>query len=214
MKRALLVFDLDGTLFYGGDVTTAAVWEVADRVRMPRPEAEEIHKYFGRPFHEFRAWLRTFAPGRDIEPDLDDIDRREVELVPEKGRLYEGVPEMLGELEASGYRLAICSNGRHPYVGTVLRSMGIERFFDPVRIRETEEEYKTLMARDLIASVGLKRVVVVGDRQDDVAAAKGNGARSIGCAYGFGGMNEIVEADLIVHAPSEIPAAVERVIGG
>ncbi|MFH1277121.1 MAG: HAD family hydrolase [Candidatus Eisenbacteria bacterium] len=213
MTRGLLVFDLDGTLFYGGDVTSAAVWETADRARFPRPEAEEIHKYFGRPFHEFRAWLRAFAPGRDIEAALDDIDRREVELVPEKGRLFDGVPEMLGELEGAGYRLAICSNGRHPYVGAVLRSMGIEHFFDPVRIRETEEEYKTLMARDVIASVGVKPVVVIGDRKDDVAAAKGNGAFSIGCAYGFGGMDEIGEADLIVNGPSEIPGAVEVLMG-
>ncbi|MFH1681611.1 MAG: HAD family hydrolase [Candidatus Eisenbacteria bacterium] len=211
--RALLVFDLDGTLFRGDEATVSAVWETLERIGVDRPGAREICSYFGKPIHEFHAWLRTLAPGRDIEKALAEIERREVELVPSKGRLFPGVPEVLGLFVDEGFRMAICSNGRDPYVKTVLESKGIARFFGGVRLREIEAENKTIMVRDLLSRVPVRPVVVIGDRRDDVEAGRANGARTIGCAYGFGGREEIGGADAIVDSAAEIPAAVRRVLG-
>jgi phosphoglycolate phosphatase-like HAD superfamily hydrolase len=211
-ERALLVFDLDGTLFRGDEATVAAVWETLDRIGIARPRAREICSYFGKSIHEFHAWLRSLAPGREIEEALAEIERREVELVPSKGELFPDVPEMLDRFAREGFRMAICSNGRNPYVRTVLESKGIARFFGAVRIREKEGENKTLMMRDLLASEAVRPVVGIGDRRDDVEAARANGARSVGCAYGFGSREEIEGAEVIVERAAEIPDAVRRVL--
>ncbi|MBM3320070.1 MAG: HAD family hydrolase [Candidatus Eisenbacteria bacterium] len=213
-KRALLVFDLDGTLFRGDGATAAAVWETLDRIGLARPSAREICSYFGRPIHEFHAWLRSLAPERNIEEALVEIERREVELVPSKGALFLDVPEVLDRFAREGFRMAICSNGRNPYVRTVLESMGIARFFGAVRYREIEGENKTLMMRDLLAREAVRPVVGIGDRRDDVEAARANGARSVGCAYGFGSREEIEGAEVIVGRAAEIPDAVQRVLAG
>jgi phosphoglycolate phosphatase len=37
--------------------------------------------------------------------------------------------------------------------------------------------------------------IVVGDRREDIMAAKENGMKSIGCLYGYGSREELEEAE-------------------
>lgn len=46
--------------------------------------------------------------------------------------------------------------------------------------------------------------LVIGDRRQDMEAAKRNGLRAIGCAYGYGGSGELSGADWTVNAPAEL----------
>ena len=151
-RRGLLIFDLDGTLFRGDRGTVRAVWETCDRFGLPRPGAEEINGYFGRPVHEFHDWFRAMAPGRDMTAFLEEMDRREFELVAETGELYPGVREMLERFREE-FRLAICSNGSKIYIDTVLKSRGIDGLFDLVRHRKSPGENKTEMAREILAEL-------------------------------------------------------------
>jgi phosphoglycolate phosphatase len=212
--RGLFIFDLDGTLFRGDRATVAAVNEAFDDLDLARPDPAEICSYFGRPIHEFHAWLRGLAAGREIESVLSRIERREAELVPTEGELFPGVRSMLERFAVEGFRLAICSNGRDPYVRTVLASHGIAGFFDAVRVREIEAENKTIMARDLLARIETRPAIVIGDRRDDIEAGRANGALTIGCAYGFGSREEIAAADAVVASAKEIPGAVHRILSG
>ncbi len=210
----LLIFDLDGTLFRGDRATVVAVTEAFDDLGLARPTPAEICSYFGKPIHEFHAWLRRLAAGREIEGVLLRIERREAELVPTEGALFPGVRLMLERFADEGFRLAICSNGRDPYVRTVLASHRIAGFFGAVRVREVEAENKTIMARDLLARIETRPAFVIGDRRDDIEAGKANGALTSGCAYGYGSREEIAAADAVVETAREIPEAVQRLSSG
>jgi len=212
-RRGLLIFDLDGTLFRGDRGTVRAVWETCDRFGLPRPGAEEINGYFGRPVHEFHDWFRAMAPGRDMTAFLEEMDRREFELVAETGELYPGVREMLERFREE-FRLAICSNGSKIYIDTVLKSRGIDGLFDLVRHRKSPGENKTEMAREILAEIPERPAILAGDRRDDLLAAGGNGIPFIGSTYGFGGDGETDGADVLVREAREIPAAVERLLAG
>jgi phosphoglycolate phosphatase-like HAD superfamily hydrolase len=209
---AFLVFDIDGTLFRGDGAMVSAVWEAFDALGLRRPGAAEICSYFGRPIHEFHEWLRTLVPPEEAEGLLERIEKRELALVPERGRLFPGVTGALEACVRAGHRPAICSNGRKPYVSAVLEGMRIASFFSEIRARETVEENKTIMVRDLLARTSLRPAIVIGDRRDDVEAGRANGAHTIGCAYGFGTPGEIAGADAIVRSAAEIPAAVARLL--
>ncbi|MBN1827169.1 MAG: HAD family hydrolase [Candidatus Eisenbacteria bacterium] len=211
--RGLLIFDLDGTLFRGDRGTARAVWETCDRHGLPRPSADAINGYFGRPVHEFHDWFRGMAPGRDMTLFLEEMDRREFDLVAETGELYPGVREMLERFRRE-FRLAICSNGSKIYIDTVLESRGITGLFDRVRHRERPEESKPEMAREVLGEIPARPAVLVGDRRDDFRAARDNGIFFIGSAYGFGAPGEIDGADAVVREAREIPAAVERLLAG
>jgi phosphoglycolate phosphatase len=43
--------------------------------------------------------------------------------------------------------------------------------------------------------LGGERAIVIGDRKEDILAAKENGLKSVGCLYGYGGRDELEEAD-------------------
>jgi len=211
--RGLLIFDLDGTLFRGDEGTVRAVWETCDRYELPRPAAEEINGYFGRPVHEFHDWFRSMAPGREMDRFLEELDRREFELVAETGELYPGVREMLERFRRD-FRLAICSNGSKIYIDTVLASRGIDRLFDRVRHRRRPEESKPSMAREILEGMPERPAILVGDRRDDLLAARENRIPFIGSTYGFGGEDETEGADALVREAREIPSAVERILAG
>lgn len=209
--RALLIFDLDGTLFHDGRATITAVREVCETHGIVPPSAEEINSWFGRPVHEFHDWFRGMAPKRDMSAFLAELDRREYELVAVQGKLFPGVAEMLEHLGRE-HTLAICSNGSKVYIDIVLESRGIGRHFELVRHREIEEENKTSMVAEILERLPARPAVVVGDRNDDITAARENGLLSIGTAYGFGAPGEVGDADTIVREAAQIPGAVEELI--
>ena len=47
-------------------------------------------------------------------------------------------------------------------------------------------------------------MVVIGDRYLDITAAKSVDAISIGCAYGYGGMDELKNSDFIISGIEEL----------
>jgi len=92
-----------------------------------------------------------------------DVDRFESELVREAGKLYPGALEALRELRAWVAQMAICANGQRPYVQAVLDGYSLARFFDAVRLPESDCDRKPSMVRDLPARLAA-RVKAFSDR--------------------------------------------------
>jgi phosphoglycolate phosphatase len=65
---------------------------------------------------------------------------------------------------------------------------------------------KADLFRHLLAVEGLeaRETVVVGDREHDVAAARDNGLRVVGCTWGYGSVEELAGADLLCDSPAEL----------
>jgi phosphoglycolate phosphatase len=53
---------------------------------------------------------------------------------------------------------------------------------------------------------GFDEVVVVGDRVHDIEAGRAVGARTVGCRFGFGGGDELREADWTI---SDLPSLLD-----
>jgi phosphoglycolate phosphatase-like HAD superfamily hydrolase len=214
---AILIFDLDGTLFHTETVTVTAAREAFETHGLTPPDDAEICSFIGRTSAEYNAWLRTLCPPDDARQILRTAAERELKLISERGRLYPGVPEALAELRANAAKLAVCSNGSGRYVETVLAAHGIDGFFDVVRSRRPDDTSKSQMAGELL---GLLRNgprqpgVVIGDRHDDVEAARANGLLAVGCAYGYGAGGELDAADAVAAGPAEIPGLVRSLLEG
>ncbi len=209
--RALLIFDLDGTLFQVETVTFPAVRRALREAGFTPPAEEELQEFFGRPESEFRDWLQVRYPGVTQETMLA-IPEWELRLIPEVGALYPGVLEALAELRGLATHLAICSNGPQSYVECVAHSHGLAPFFDLLRWRRPEDEGKPQMVRDLLAHFCRPPALVIGDRGDDVRAAHENGLRAIASRYGFGTEEELAPADASVASPAELPGVVRTLL--
>ena len=104
-------------------------------------------------------------------------------------RLYPAVGETLASLRASGARLAVCTN--KPQAGTrgVLAGFGIARYFDVV-LGGDAVPFRKPDARHLLAAIerlgaAAGEAVMIGDNENDYAAARAAGIPVILMRYGY-----------------------------
>ena len=204
MKPALIVFDIDGTLFQTERVTVPAVQRTFLDYGLPEPDTDAICSFFGRPVEEYLHWLETLCPPGLAQEVVEATNQRELDLIGEEGMLYPGVLDMIQTLHNEGHSLAICSNGPQDYVDTFLDAHGIRPFCSIVRARDIRYPDKTAMLREIMEQISLRPVVMVGDRADDIQAAHALGAMAIAATYGFGSARELETADARVGSSHEI----------
>lgn len=183
LSKAIL-FDLDGTLLQTQIHSCRAAHETLRALHLPDVSDEFVMRQIGEPADVF---LRAIAPGY---PDLAAFealyDANEREALKQSGKLYNGVPELLAELQQRGYQLAICSNGSRDYVESALEATGIRRFFSRLACAG-EFSDKTEAVGAIIREWNSDISVVVGDRVHDREAAEQNSLPFIAAEYGYGG---------------------------
>jgi phosphoglycolate phosphatase len=209
----LVVFDLDGTLFRTDRVTVPAVQRAFERHGLDVPSPAEVCAFIGKPDADLHAWIRSRFPAGVIEDVIRSIDRDEMEGIATTGELYPGVEETLEMLSRRVAHMAICSNGPRHYVERVLSVQGIADRFEMVRSRLPSDEGKAEMVRDVVDRFGAPHSVVVGDRREDVDAARKNEAKSIAATYGYGAPEELAGADVFAGSPREIVGLVRDLLG-
>ncbi len=211
-EQALIIFDIDGTLLQTDRVTVPAVQQTFAAHGLPVPDAATICSFFGKPVEDYEAWLASCCSPETAARIVDETNRRELELIGEAGELFPGMRDVLTQLAAQGYALAVCSNGPEPYVNEFLDVHRLRSFFREVRIRGPRHPGKTAMLADILRCIPVRPAVMVGDRADDIEAAHENGAFAIAAAYGFGAPEEHRAADARVHAAADLPQAIEALL--
>lgn len=202
METGHVIFDLDGTLYDTEKVSIEALQTALSKFNINDVTDDKIRGQFGEVTDTI---VRNLVPnmGEKFYMSLkEEIKYQEEKLIPEKGELYDGIKDMLDELENDGYDLSICSNGREKYIRMVLETTGIEDHFTYIKGNEPGKS-KTDQLGSLVDELNTEKVVMVGDRYHDIQAAKKAGIPSIGAAYGFG-REEVESADYIAEDPSEI----------
>ena len=212
MREAVLIFDLDGTLFQTESVTVPAVQDSFRDAGLQIPDSALILDLIGKPMSELAEWVQSVCGDRDAEELMRQIDARELELVDSAGQLFPDVRSMLETLRRNYRALALCTNGGLEYVNRVIDSHEIRQFFNIVRFRTSHQDNKPAMVAEIIANLGLTGGVVTGDRWDDMEAARRNSLRAIGAGYGYGAEDEFRNADAVAAIASEIPGLVDRVL--
>ncbi len=212
-QAPVLIFDLDGTLFRGELVSIPATRGAFERHGLEPPGDDEIRSFIGKPASEYDAWLARRCPPRLAAEIVREAAEQEIERIGTEGALYAGAAEALRSLRADAGVLALCSNGSMDYVEAVTQTHGIAGFFDHVRYRTPADRGKSQMVADLLRRIGTGPAgAVIGDRIDDVRAARDNGVLAVGCAYGYGRNGELDGADAVVTRPADLPAAVRRLL--
>jgi len=209
MKKSLLIFDLDGTLYRTENVSVPALKKAFSEFDISVTK-EEIIKQFGEPTETI---IENLTPDdkKDSKNEIkDEIASSEESLIPLKAELYEGVKETLKELESDGYILTICSNGRKDYIDAVLKATSILDKFSSIK-SYTEKKDKAGRINELKNEFSPERAVMIGDRYHDIEAAEEADIPSIGVKYGYGG-DEVEKADFVVSESKDILSVVREKI--
>ncbi len=209
---ALIVFDIDGTLFETHRVTVPAVQRTLAAYGLPVPDAETVCRFFGQPNELYLEWLASWIPPVRRDEIIDAINRLELELIATEGCLYPGVRGLLERLASEGHVLALCSNGPDDYVETFVEAHGLGTLCRVVRARGARYPGKREMQAEILALIPVRPAIMVGDRKDDIGAAHANGMLALAAGYGFGTEAELSEADAHAASPEELESAIRAIL--
>ncbi len=215
-----LAFDVDGTIYDAGNILEESFRRtiesslkqgLADSLRIPTKE--EITATLGYPLNEIFLM---------IYPSMDGHTRRELSVLwtgnlvkmirEKKGSLIDGVAETVKELHSTGYEMLVASNGARDYVEAILETYDLKKLFsEPFIYAEGAIKNKTDIVKRYLGVVPGGRIIMIGDRYTDLAAAKENGVPFIGCAFGHAGAEEIEGEKYIVHHFVDIPGMIKKI---
>jgi phosphoglycolate phosphatase len=204
--KVAVVFDLDGTLIDSAPDLRGSLNRVLAERGLPPVSTAAAGSMIGdgaRVLVE-RAWAAhgQVAGAADLADFLADYEANAtVETV-----LYPGIMEMLARLKGDAHPLAICTNKPLAVTRIILEKLGLQRFF-PVVIGGDSTSYRKPDPRHLEAAVtalGGAKAVMIGDHENDMAAARGLGVPSIFVSWGYGS----ALGDYIARVPAELPGIV------
>lgn len=196
--RAAL-FDLDGTLVDSlGDLTDAVNHMLAGFGR-PSLTAASVRQLVGKGAKNLvRRALGTESQD-DIARALELFVTYNSDHIADKSSLYPGVREALHHLDENGIRMAVISNKNEALCRLVMEALGIARQFEIICGGDTFSEMKPspLPLLRVVERLGVAphEAVMIGDSINDVQAGQQAGATTIGCVWGYGGLEELTEAD-------------------
>jgi len=206
-----LLFDLDGTLCDNFAGIAACIGHALQRLDVPVPPATALRRFVGPPLRStFAELLGTDSRDR-IEEALRHYRERFATLGWRENDVYPGIADALATLHGTGARLFVCTAKPQVYAERIVAHFGFAPHFTAVygadlggRLDDKATLLAHLLEREHIAP---GRAVMIGDRAHDVRAAHHNRVRAIGVLWGYGNADELAPADLVVHTPAELTAA-------
>jgi phosphoglycolate phosphatase len=185
-RYPLIVFDWDGTLFDSAAVIAEGIQHAARDMALPVPDRRTASHVIGLGLSDsLRHAMPTLPPER--YDDFLALYRRYFLEREDTLSLFPGVPELLSELKALGFRLAVATGKPRRGLDRALRASGIGTLFDATRCGdETRPKPHPAMLLELMAELELKNheLLMVGDTSHDLGMAQNAGVDAVAVSYG------------------------------
>src|SRR5215470_18081009 len=212
----LLIFDFDGTLAdTWRDIATALNQTLREAGHRAAADAQ-VRAWIGKGVVHLieRALPDELRSAQRVAALYERFCRHYLRCCLGTTQLYPGVAACLSEL--AGYTLAILSNKPKRFLDQIVDGLGLGGRFaaivggDELPFNKPDPRAVVQLASAL--HTPLAQVWVIGDSALDVSCGAGAGARTIGCAWGLRGRDELsaAGAEFVVDVPAEIPPLIAR----
>ncbi len=192
-NKALIVFDLDGTLLDTHADLVESLNHTIAAIDLAPVSYDDLTSLVGqgaRVMIERAGRMRERPVTQEELPAL--IERFVAHYtanMPGHTQPYPGLVAAMDRLKASGYALAVCTNKMEGLATTLLQKLGLTHYFDAITGGDTFE-YRKPDARHLTGTIEraggvLSRAVMIGDSINDIAVAKNAGVPAIAVPFGF-----------------------------
>ena len=216
-----VVFDLDGTLVDTAPDLISALNFVLDREGLPPVPLQSARTLIGAGVRRLlERGLEVdgrHASAEDIDRLTDDFIEYYAAHIADASRPIDGLESALDDLEAQGYRFAVCTNKLEWLSKRLLDRLGLSARFAAICGADTFGVSKPdpAILQQTVARAGgqLSTAIMVGDAGPDIGVARRAGIPVIGVEFGY---TEVPIADLkpdrLIGHMSELPAAVESLM--
>lgn len=210
MKYNTIIFDLDGTLLNTLDDLRDSLNEILKRFGYEARSIEDVKRFVGNGVYNLvRLSVPETCNEEKIQNVLAEFREHYSHNLQNKTRPYQGITELLLDLNRYNYKLGIVSN---KFDSAVKELAGIY-FGNLIRVAigETENIRRKPAPDSIFAAVDelgseLNKTILVGDSETDVRTAKNAGIPCIGVTWGFR-CREVLRAegaDYIIDTPREL----------
>ncbi|MCR5671697.1 MAG: HAD-IA family hydrolase [Butyrivibrio sp.] len=201
-----ILFDLDGTLTDSGpgimNGFAYAIEKMGDQVT----DREQLKKFVGPPLKD--SFNRVLGYN---EEDTDKAIKLYREYYNTMGgvlenSVYPGIEQLLADLSAEGKTLIVATSKSEYATNVVLEHFGLRKYFEFVATADDKDRpRKADVIRYVFEQCKIadkSRAVMIGDRENDISAAKEVGIDSVGVLYGYGDREELTNAGATYIAES------------
>lgn len=191
-----LFFDFDGTLYDTVEGITRCVQYALRKRGMDAP-LDSLRCFAGPPLDDM--FIEKFGFTReDAEQAVRDFRERYVPIGLYESRPFPGLKDLLRDLHAAGYRLAVTTSKPQVLAEELLRREDLHDLFDCIcgAAEEGEGNAKWQVLRRAMERLHAPEgeSVLIGDTKYDVAGAKRCGIPCIGVGYGYAAEGELEQA--------------------
>lgn len=206
-----LLFDLDGTLTDPFVGITESIRFALVQLGRSAPAADDLRWCIGPPLKESLKQLLETEDAAMAETALSHYRARFGSVGLFENALYDGIPEVLTALAASGHTLFIATAKPGVFALRITDHFDLDKHFKAVYGSELDG---TRSAKsDLIAhilqqeAIAASETVMIGDRSVDMTGARHNGVTACGVLWGYGSRAELVAAGArwCLEEPAELP---------
>lgn len=212
MKFKAVLFDLDGTLLDTIDDLADSMNSVLERRGFPKHGVEKYKYFVGDGMDVLvRRALPLSCTDESVIAGCVSAMKEEYSLRwADKTKPYDGIPELLDALSASGVKLSVLSNKPHEPTGIVIsRMLGKWKFEIVAGVRDgVPKKPDPAAAISVAESLGIAcdEFLYLGDTHTDMKTAVAAGMFPVGALWGFRTAEELIEAGarILVRHPADL----------
>ena len=215
-----VVFDLDGTLINTLPDILAALNQV-----MGGEGLREIHEDEGKTFIGGGAYnlIEQAFLAIGINPEDPRVETAFQQFLikyekdpTSRSQIYPGVKDCLGTLQLSGIKMGVCTNKPIGLTRKIISEMAMDHYFgdailggDSLHVRKPNPRHVVRVIE--LMGTGTNDVIMVGDSETDVKAARGAGVPIVVVDYGYTSIpHDLLGADAIISSFFELPDAIRN----
>lgn len=212
-----ILFDLDGTLTDAGPGILNCIEYALTDQGIELPERSNMRTFLGPPL---AVTFREHFNMSDVQiaQAIEKYRERYHDVGMFENSVYDGVPELLQSLQASGIRMATATSKPEYSATRILQHYELDQYFEFIGASSLDgsRDSKASVIKHTLATTGAHptkdSMIMVGDRHHDVDGAREHGINTIGVLWGYGDQDELSSAGAteIVHTPQELLAVLTR----
>ena len=192
--RKIILFDLDGTLIESGEGIINSLKYAFQKMEREVPSSEELRVFIGPPLLEQFMSYANF----DLEEATQAVDYYHSRYKPIglfEASPYEGIEDVLRELQQEGYELAVASSKPEELVKSVLSHFKLSDYFTEIVGSSGELRTKGLVIEEALSRLSADKyqdkIIMVGDKEHDVLGAREESLDCLSVLYGYGTIEEL-----------------------
>ncbi|MBO7630842.1 MAG: HAD family hydrolase [Lachnospiraceae bacterium] len=210
MGNKFFLFDLDGTLTDPAIGITNSVMHALEKYNIRVKDRSELYPFIGPPLTDS---FRKYFGFTEEQANQAVVYYREYfrDTGIFENKVYDGIPELLAELKKRGCKVALATSKPYEFAVRILKHFQLYDYFDffgaatmDGRITKKADVIAELFRE--LDNADKSEMLMIGDRDQDIAGAKANGLRSAGVLWGYGSEEELTGAgaDYLAAKPEDL----------